>query len=324
MSRGLTEFTVIETIKGDLKPGNTVELPGLASLGGGSRKLADLTSTLAPLRAFEDPPPVQTGDRLIVFLRRSGALPEYNSRPDLPVETDGWQPAGDWGGFLTSAVWIQDAKVYAYLQTRNPGPTHLATYPVSEEKFRSRVSVVLSLRAAMDRAVATVDPVERTRQLVALMHSEHLTGGSFARASALRKLAAGGDVETNALLGLLSDETLLRWHYDIIQALAGKPLLPAQFTKFLTEETMYWSEACRSLKSGWWNDVINPKTEFLRNHYTRAYALLWAIRRSKLSGPVPEIEEFAIVWDRCPALDADREKDQIIQELRQVHAPAPR
>ena len=150
---GLTKFKVVETIKGELKPGDLLELPGLASEKGGSKKLAelvpqDLGQELDPETWFVDPPPPRHGDRLFVFLRRPGALPEYDPRPDLPVDTNGWQPAQRWGGSLTSAVWVQDGKLYAYVQTMNPGPTHLVEYGEPEEELRSHVSQVLRLRAA--------------------------------------------------------------------------------------------------------------------------------------------------------------------------------
>jgi hypothetical protein len=323
----LTQFKVVEIIKGDLHAGRVLELPGLASSKGGSKRLAELdgdyqSHPFEPGHEFEDAPPARQGDRLIVFLRRPGALPEYNPRPDLPVDADGWQPAQLWGGFLTSAVWIQGGKLYAYSQTMNPGPTHLVGYKDREEVVRSQIAAVLKLRAAMDRAAATSDAVERSRQLVTLVRSGNVLGGIFARLSGLSKLAAGGGAEANALLALLSDESLLGWHQDIIRALVGKPMADSRFGGFLNQETEYWSKVCNSLKSGWWNDIGDPANELWRDHYTRAYALLDAIRARKLSEPTPEIRRFAVVWSQCPALEGRGEKDQMAEELNLLLAAA--
>jgi len=109
---GLTKFKVVEKIKGEFQPGDLLELPGLASSKGGSKKLAELVpqeldQALNSKTWFVDPPPAQQGDRLIIFLRRPGALLEYDPRRDLPLDTKGWQPAQRWGGFLTSAVWFR-------------------------------------------------------------------------------------------------------------------------------------------------------------------------------------------------------------------------
>jgi len=206
----------------------------------------------------------------------------------------------------------------------NPGPTHLVEYGEPEQQLRSEVWEVLRLRAAMDRAAAIADPVERSRQLLVLVRSGDMVGGTFSSLSALRKLAAGGEAEANALVSLLSDETLLGWHQDIIQALAGKPVADSQFGNFLSEETKYWAVACRTLKPGWWNDMSSPKIELSRNHYSRAHALLEAIRVRKLSEPIPEVERFAVVWSGCPASEKDAEKDQIAEELNLLGASATR
>ena len=316
----LTQFKVVEMIKGNLQVGRVLALPGLASSKSGSKRLAELVADyqshpFEPGSRFEGPPPAQQGDRLVVFLLRPGAFPEYNPRPDLPVNTDGWQPAQLEGDFLTSAIWIQDGKLYDYVQTMNPGPTHLVVYRESEASVRNQIAAILKLRAAIDRATLTSDPVERSRQLVALVRSGNVAGGTFARLSGLRKLAAGGESETNALLGLLSDESLLGWHQDIIQALVGKPMAESRFGEFLSQETEYWSNTCGPLKPGWWNEINNPSNELWRNHYTRAYALLEAIQAQKLSEPTLQIRRFAVVWSRCPALEGRGEKDQMAEQL---------
>jgi hypothetical protein len=197
----------------------------------------------------------------------------------------------------------------------------LVGYEESEDAVRSQVSAILRLRAATDRTAAISDPVERSRQLAALVRSGNEPGGTFARASALRKLAEGrAQAEVNALLDLLSDESLLGWHQDVVQALAGKPVADFQFDKLLKEETKYWSKACRTLKSSWWNDMSNPEVELSRTHYTRARALLEAIRTRKLSEPIPEIREFAVIWSGCSAPGNRGEKDQIADELNLVLA----
>ena len=317
----LTHFKVVEAIKGDLKPGDDLELPGLVSFKGGTKKLAelvaiDLTDVFDFDRMFQDPPPTHPGDRLIVFLRRRGTPLDSTDQSGPPAEADAWQPASKWDGLLTSTVWIQDGKVYAYLQTMNPGPTHLDDYLESEEQVRSQISAVLKLRAELDRASAIADQAERIRQLVALMHSGDAPGGAFARAAALRKLAEGGDPETIALLALLSDDSLLGWHQDIIQALAGKPTANSQFGRFLREETKYWSTACKTLKPGWWNHMNGPKIEQYRGHYTRAQSLLRAIGAQKSLEVIPEVWEFASIWSGCPSAGSAGEKNHIAEELK--------
>jgi hypothetical protein len=307
-------FRVIETIKGDLEPGKTLELSGLTSSQSVTAKLRELLKEEDFNHPFEDLPPIGLGDRLIVFLRRPGAFPEYVPRPDLPIDTNGWQRANHMGDLRASAVWIQDGITYGFLQTNNPGPTQLAMLRMSEDELRQGIQSVLRSRDASDKAVATADPVERSRQLAALVRS----GNEIARMSALQKLQQGGVPEANALLDLLSDQTLLGWHQDMIGALVGKRVADATFGEFLSDETVYWSRACRTLNPGWWNGARYPDVETPRGHYTRANSLLKAIRELRLSAAMPVVRDFAAIWNTCPPLEAREKANQITDELKSL------
>jgi len=304
-------FRVIETIKGELPPGSSIELTGLIPSQAGSAKLRELLGGFVD-NPFEGVPPIGKGDRLIVFLRRPGALPEYNPRPDLPVDTTGWQPANLFGDLRTSTVWVQDGVTYTFLQTTNPGPTRLAMLQTSEAELRQNIQSLLQLRTAMDRAVANGDAVERSRQLTTLYRSPN----RIVKQSALRKLESGGAEETKALLDLLSDASLTGWHQDILSVLVRKRVSGIRFADFLGEETTYWSTACGALNPGWWNNMQNPDVEAARNHYTRAHALLNAILQLKLSEVAPSVREFATVWRICPPLEEREKTNQIADVLK--------
>jgi hypothetical protein len=306
-------FWVIETIKGELRPGASLELPGLIPTRADAAKLRDLLGGFID-HPFEGIPPVGQSDRLIVFLRRPGALPEYNPRPDLPVDTTGWQPADLFGDLRTSTVWIQDGVTYTFLQTMNPGPTRLAELGTSVADFRRGIQSALQLRADMDRAVANRDPDERSRQLAALYRSPN----PIVKHSALQKLESGGAPETKALLDLLSDVSLAGWHQEILAVLVRKRVAGVPFADFLHEETAYWSAACRALNPGWWNHLETPRsdTETARNHYTRAHALLDAILQLQLREADGAVREFAAVWHTCPPLEEHEKTNQMTESLK--------
>ena len=187
---------------------------------------------------------------------------------------------------------------------------------MSETELRVLIQDVLRIRAAMDLAVANPDPVVRSRQLAALVRS----GNGFARLSAIQKLEGGGAPETNVLFGLLSDRSLLGWHPDMIGALVRKHAADVRFAGFLAEETAYWSRSCRIFKPGWWNTVPDPDAEGARNHYTRAYALLEAIRDLNLSEAAPAVRDFAAVWSKCPPLEKHEKTNQITEVLKSLRA----
>lgn len=309
-------FKVVETIKGDPQPGAMLELGGLRPTSGATGKLSELIpgvdNVFDQQHWFQGIPPIGDGDRVMVFLRRPGALPEWSPN-HASIKTDGWQPANNMGDLQTSAIWIQDGSLYGFFQTINPGPTRLVRMQESEADLRKQIQAVMQLRDAMDRAVVTADPVDRSRRLTALFRS----GNVFARASSLQKLERGGEAGTAALLDLLTDQSLLGWHQDILGALVEHRVSDDRFGKFLSEETDYWSTACRMLRPGWWNDMTRwPEVEIPRNHYTRSYALLRAIYRLNLTSALPVVKEFDAVWAACPPLEPGEKTNQVKDELK--------
>lgn len=304
-------FRVLETIKGELTPGASLELHSLTPSLKGAARLSDLSKGDFP-HPFVGIPSVGESDRLIVFLRRPGSLPEYNPRPDLFFRTSDWEPANLMGDLRTSAVWIQHGRTYGFLQTNNPGPSRLARLGASERELRTSIQSVLLLRGAMDRAMADPDPAERSRQLAALVRSKN----EIARMSAVEKLKHGGAAEANVLLELLSDKSLLGWHQDFIEALVGMHATGVPFAQLLGEETTYWSKVCRIFTPGWWNDMQHPDVETAKNHYTRTFALLKGIHTLDPPGARPFVQDFAAVWSTCPPLEEREKTNQIAEELK--------
>lgn len=309
----LGTFKVIETIRGDLVVGATLDLPGLAPSPGVTGKLSELAGSDDPFglgHPFEGVPPIEQEDRLIVFLRKAGAPFTFDPNPksQLVDGGDGWQSANFMGDLRVSTVWIQDGVTYGFGQRMNPGPSQLTPLQVSQADLRERVEAVLKLRRSFDQAVATADPAARSRQLVMLVRS----GNGIARDSAIRQLARGGDPEANALLGLLGDESLLGWHQDIVGALLQTGV-PVSFDQFLPEETAYWSKTCHVLRSRWWNEY--PINETPRNHYTRVYSLLRGIQEWNLTGALPAVRDFSVAWRACPPLEELERSNQISDEL---------
>ena len=300
-------FRVLESIKGDLLPEASLELPGLTPARSGTAKLSELIIRGGLDHPFQDLPPVGEGDRLIVFLRRPGALPEYSPSHQLPNYTSAWEPADPMGDLRTSTVWIQDGVTYGFLQTINPGPTHLMSLLMTEAELRRSIQTVLLQREAMDQAVATADPIERSRRLAAVVRSTN----EIATMSAIEKLKRGGAPEANILVELLSDQNLLAWHQDFVGALVSMRVAGVRFAQFLDEETNYWSKVCPTLNPGWWNGAPYPNVETPRSHYTRAHALLRAIHELRLTEAAPAVRDFAEVWSTCPPLDEREQTDQI-------------
>lgn len=300
----LNRFQVVETIKGGLASGDVLNVPGLASTKGAGRTLEELaygdrTGPLDFEHVFVDPPPVQTDDRLILFFRKTSA-------PDGSIE---WRPASPWNHLLTSALWLQRGSVYAYEVFPGIGNTHLDRYFQTEEQVRSAMARVLGLRASLDDATANPDPVERSRRLLALLHSGDDLAGAIARGDALTQLAAGGPAETAALIQLLGDESLVAQHSNILAALAGKPIPDDRLAALLRDEASYWASACGTLKPDWAHEARGEDNQARWSHYDRARALFKAARQRDLPFANTEAARFRNAWNTCPAMNRSANDD---------------
>jgi hypothetical protein len=119
-------FSVVESWKGNLKPGDSLEVPELKP-----NKDAVAISSYPKPPGFdsqhgygisEQIPRQPLGSRMILFLRKK----EQSGAPS-PSEgnTTGtqWEPAGS--GMTVSVLWIDGGKGFCFQQWMNPGRAHL-------------------------------------------------------------------------------------------------------------------------------------------------------------------------------------------------------
>jgi len=109
------EFQVVETIKGDLPSGAPVLLNELY--------LSDDVSA--------GPPPMQTGDRVIVFLLRPGAQFVSGIRAN-PSQSNDWRSANIFGDMRFSAAWLRNGEVFAFIPLGDHAEVELQNLGVSE------------------------------------------------------------------------------------------------------------------------------------------------------------------------------------------------
>jgi len=296
-------YRVVEFIKGSVPPGTIFAFSELAPPDEVTSTLKELAAQ-GELASGMDPyvaaPPLRPTDRIILFLRQPGALPEYSIRPDLPVSTDGWQPADHFGGFLTSAVWLEDGAAYGFYQIVNPGPSRLVDIRRSETRVRERINSVLRVRASFDKALGVAEPGERARNLAAFVRSDVFV----ARWSALRHLESGGAPAVNALQELLADPDLLARHSEIIETLVRTGAKSLDFVPVLKEETAYWAKACGKHGPGWWGNPADPDVEAAKSHYSRLLSALVGVRTLHLTMDVDAVRDLLAIWNSCPPLDA--------------------
>jgi hypothetical protein len=136
---------VLETWKGDLKPGSTLKISELAEFKSKDIRLVDNHS----FRENRGPDEFVSGDRMILFLRdRTKVLagPEDDDEQNAVIEPErkpsrwsGANPMGDEVKYAT--VWIEGDKVYCFIQIMNPGPSLLCSTSMTEASLRKLITI---------------------------------------------------------------------------------------------------------------------------------------------------------------------------------------
>jgi hypothetical protein len=308
-------FQVVETLKGEATPGDTIVLGELAPPDdvAAFREKAEREGTIP-----EPPPATQPGDRMIAFLLRPGAKLEYFSPPEAS-NTDGWRSASGFGDMRFSAVWLRHGEAFAIFQAGNPAPTTFDDLGITVQEVRRQIDEGIQMRASLDRALASpADSVGRAVQLGELVRS----GDFIASGSALRYLATGGTAAAEVLRGLLSDPKLLELHSGIVYTLAKTGVGNSVLLQILSEETQYWSAACGLLAPGWWSGPDWAEVVKRRAHYEKALAALRGIHESLLASDLSELRNFHEVWIKCPPMaENESTQSQISIELDRLLRP---
>jgi hypothetical protein len=206
------EFQVVETIKGDLQTGETLILSELYRPDDVSafKKRDEEHSVWA-----DPPPPMQPGDRAIVFLLRPGAQFVSEFQPKQS-SVDGWRSANWVGEMRFSAAWLRNGEVFAFYQEGNPGPSELHDLDVTEQEFRRQIAKGVQLRASLDQALSfPADSLGRALQLAQLVRSDNMDAFS----AALKYLAVSGSAAGVVLRELLADPRFLNSPGEIEHAL---------------------------------------------------------------------------------------------------------
>jgi hypothetical protein len=122
-------FSVVESRKGDLNPGDSLEVPELKP----NKDAVPISSDRKP-QGFgsqdtqgigEQIPRQPVGSRMILFLKKKEEVGVASPPARNTTETQ-WEPASEWGGMKVSALWIDGEKSYCFVQWMNPGPSALS------------------------------------------------------------------------------------------------------------------------------------------------------------------------------------------------------
>jgi hypothetical protein len=257
-------FSVVESWKGDLKPGDSLDVPELKP-----NKDAVAISSYPKPPGFdsqdregisEQIPRQPVGSRMILFLRKkeqSGAA----SPSEGNASGTQWEPAGS--GMKVSALWIDGGKGFCFQQWNNPGPSALAEcaqFPASSSDvavFTVRIQRVLQVQKYLAETMAMKNHPE--------VRADRLGGIALidvweAQREALDALGKSGTVALPEILQVMDKPPV---PYDgnvtmlaFVEA-AGKhrgKLLHAR----LQQDLIYWKAVGPTLTPNWLDQLVEP------------------------------------------------------------------
>ena len=314
-------FTVLETWKGDLKPGQTISVPEL-----GQFKEKDARSIYSgPWVAKEGDgkPQYVSGERMILFLRDSNKAQDY-----LEVDewrTDGsdtttarWKSTNPMGAQMKySTAWIENGKVYCFVQIENPGDPVLISAG-TETELKTEVDCVISTRVSLNTALAIPDLAARAESL------EPFAEDSIRWASdrAFAGLTECGEAALPVLRRMLENESLAELHEYAVEAFAkagGKAVGP-ELTTRLEKEVEFWKRIGPTLQSGWWNgkgfDEGWQAVEPLRMRYGVLLDLIYAVGAIRYASAERVLIELNNLSRSVPQLGFDQIGDACDEVLR--------
>jgi hypothetical protein len=315
-------LTVLESWKGDLRSGDVVAIPELASFK--SKSSRELKSGILGLTSYE-PKKYVTGSRMILFLKKKEPSSEpSNNNTKISQAPDRWEPASQ-DGFNVSVLWIEGDQAFAFVQLMNPGPSLLTNYELylpsgpaggSEKQIRDRAFDVMRIQETANAAVAMQDESKRAEALVPFALSELY----YARNLAFAELQKCGKAALPVLRTMLGDQTFLKLHGEVIKAMAevGGEEVADELTDVVRVELLFWKETGPRLRHGWWNNINESETDNLRNRYSKVLGALYSLRKLKPIGCKEVVSEFRDFWRSLPQLEDKSGLDQMSEACDRV------
>ncbi len=262
-------FTVIESWKGDLKPGEAVVLPDLAELADEDARQVKWYGRVDPEERYVK---TVSGSQMVLFLVAPENEDQASTQDSEPTE---WLPASylGHGGFKTSVMWFERGDAYAFTQIMNPGPTELLHTGVAIQT-KARITAFCVIEADLEVAIREKDPIRASQALFAFYREGFWAGAS----EGIDSLGRMGEVALPTFRRLLKDKQLGQWHPRLISSMAevGGIEVADDLTAIAEEGLTFWQTKAATLEKGWWNRDFEDK-RWLRSEYSRLLASLRAL-----------------------------------------------
>lgn len=303
---------VLESWKGDLKPGEEITIPELAEFAPAKKRVISDW-----LRRKKNLPDAVSCSRMVLFLVRNPekAVPGKPDKPWLPTE-------GIWGGKIGmefSVAWIESDEAIAFDRPWNPGDAVLLPQGQNECAMKCRVDEVLDARSAYDAALRQADSAKFAAALPTILRTycHPATRAVFAR------LEKDGKGSLPAIRSVLQNESLLHCHSDAIKSLVevGGAGVGAELTTLLKAELEFWKKRGPNLKVNFLRGAgLDGEDLFaLFNHRSKAIVILRAIEKLRVPVARDAVVAFRDYWRSLPQLressDLDKWCDEALKAL---------
>ncbi len=274
---------ILESWKGDLKPGDCLDVPELAEYESEASRTEDTfwrDDSVTPKR-------IMSGARMVLFLVKA----EKKVAGAAEVV---WKPASGWGGMKVSISWVEAGVVYAYAQMINPGDQTLNALE-SEGSLKKTVDSAIAARAELERAKTIEAPDAKVRALEALTTSEVRD----ALVGAYQELGKCGDAAIPVLDAHVRKDDHAANAIDALVAVGGDKAA-VTFMDILSEELVYWRAKAPTLGENWVN--TGDEVQTLRDRYWRLYNAVNAL--AQMHSPACErvIADTRDLWRSAPEL----------------------
>lgn len=315
-------FAVKESWKGDLRTGDTLEVPELRP-----------ESDAKPISGYPEGEPFDhtdeygvtgrvprrsIGSQMVLFLKRRQE-PDGLSQAPTSQPSSQWQPVSPYGGIKLSVIWIDDGRPFCFQQWMNPGPSRLSNCwqrtQMNLPGLNQRAKDVLQAQDALARALGLEDPDARAERLEAIVYGDVYE----ARLEALQGLGKTGSSALQAIRRILDNPPIPYDSRDLIKALeqAAGEGAGRELTERLRQDLAYWRATGRSLKKGWWNQDATPQAP-LREKYDETIHLIRALDHERYRPAARTAAELRDFWISLPQLNDPSGLSQMAEECDQL------
>jgi len=321
-------FAVVESWKGELRPGEYINIPELGPVPGAiqislyPRETDFFVSDESGVS--EQIPRQHVGSRMVLFLiRGDGSEAPSSSAKTNSIEK--WRPADSYDNMKASTVWIDGQQVYSFEQMINPGPSRLSVLGQSLQQMKERVTEINRIRLELAEVVRIENGADRAEALKPYVRSKVYE----AQLLALKELGKCGPSAVTTIRGMLDDPAFADETAGVIKAFveAGGEAVGEELSSRLQKDLGFWQATAPSLSQGWWNQDPTPHAP-LRERYSHTLELIRALGRTHYTPALIIGERLGDFWRSLPQLNDPsgldqiaKECDELVDHLRANHVP---